>query len=208
MYWFSSNYLKWLHNNHLIFIMVSREQEFWCYNAWGLRWKTWKIGHGIIWRVIPSSVSQVLRVSWGCSWGYQGNTSGGLYMWHESHHKTVAGLKLLPLWQCPVAAASMVRDPWRWPSTAICHRGRGDGGRDSLLLQGLGTSKAATASSGRLWRGLEFCETQPWVCPWAPQLTCRQGQVLKGLGEKAETRCPPHCPEDHCQADWTRTLPR
>lgn len=107
MYWFSSNYLKWLDNNHLISVMVSKEQEFWCYNAWGLRWKTWKMGHGIIWRVIPSSVSQVLRVSWGCSWGYQGNTSGGLYMWRESHHKTVAG------WSCyHYGSVQLLQPPW------------------------------------------------------------------------------------------------
>lgn len=116
-------------------------------------------------------------------------------------------------WSCYPHGSLQLLQP---PSTATCGdgpplpsvtAGRGDGGRDSLLLQGLGASKAATASSGRLWR--EVWSSVRRSPGSVPQLTSDKVRFGKALGRRQRpTAHHTLCPEDHCQADWTRTLPR
>ena len=186
--------------------MVSREQEFWCDNAWGLRWKTWKLGHGIIWRFIPSSVSQALRVS---------EAVAGAISWIPLVAPT-CGVSLITKWwlgwSCYRHGSLQLLQP---PSTATC----GDGPPLPSVTAGRGVGEEI------------HCCFKAWALPKLPllpvggcdersgvlrdaalglSLSSPAGKVRfsKALGRRQ--RPAAHhtlCPEDHCQADWTRTLP-
>ena len=177
---------------------------FLCYNAWGLRWKAWKLGHGIIWRFIPSSVRQVLRVSWGRSWGFQRNTAGGLYLWHwvsSQNGGWAEAVTVMAVFSCCGLHG---------PRLSLSHRAKWGWGKRFTAASRPGRFQSRHCFQwAAVTRALEFCETQPWASPWAPQLTCSKVRFWKALGRRQRPAARHTvCPEDHCKANWTRTLPR
>lgn len=206
MYWFSSNYLKWLDNNHLISVMVSKRQEFWYYNAWGLRWKTWNGA----WNHLKGHSTQASAKCWGLAEAVAGAIRGIPRLASTCGvsliTKNGGWVKLLPLWQRPVAAASMVRDP------------HGDGPPlPSVTGEGMGERVTAASRPRRSqsrhcfqWAavaGLEFCETCPGSVPGPLSSPAGKVRFWKALGRRRDP-LPTTLSEGHCQADWTRTLPR
>lgn len=60
------------------------------------------------------------------------------------------------------------------PRLSLNHRGKWGWGKRFTTASRPGRFQSRHCFQwAAVTRALEFCETQPWACPWAPQLTCR-----------------------------------
>lgn len=67
------------------------------------------------------------------------------------------------------------------PRLSLNHRGKWGWGKRFTTASRPGRFQSRHCFQwAAVTRALEFCETQPWACPWAPQLTCSAARSGSG----------------------------